>query len=79
MAAITENRIREIIALHLGVRAERICGDTHLADDLGADSLDQIELVMAFEDEMQTEIPDDDAMKVHTFSDAVALLTSLSS
>ena len=66
-----EKRLKEIIAENLGVNEDEIKADSHFIDDLGADSLDTVELVMAFEEEFGIEIPDDDAEKIRTVSDAV--------
>ena len=67
-----ESRVKKIVAKNLDIDDEsRITADSHFVDDLGADSLDQVELVMALEEEFNTEIPDDAAEKIHTISDAV--------
>ena len=63
--------IRDILVFHLGVREAQITYDARLADDLGADSLDIVELVMAFEEEFGVEIPDDAAEKITTVKDAI--------
>jgi len=59
-----EERIKEIIADQLGVEQEKIVPEAKFVEDLGADSLDVVELIMAFEEEFGIEIPDDDAEKV---------------
>ena len=69
-----EDRVRKIVVEQLGVKEEEITMDSSFVDDLGADSLDTVELVMAFEEEFETEIPDDDAEKMVTVKDAVAYI-----
>lgn len=64
-------RVKKIVAEQLGVKEEEIGSDASFVDDLGADSLDTVELVMAFEDEFQIEIPDEDAEQIETIQDAV--------
>ncbi|MCK5833884.1 acyl carrier protein [bacterium] len=71
-----ENRIREIIVEKLGVSSEQVGSNAHFVDDLGADSLDQVELVMALEEEFDIEIPDEDAEKIGTVSDAVKYINN---
>lgn len=70
MAEIIE-KIRKIIAEQLGVKIEEIKNESSFVDDLGADSLDTVELVMALEEEFGIEIPDEDAEKMVTVSDAI--------
>ncbi|MBI1824003.1 MAG: acyl carrier protein [Nitrospirae bacterium] len=70
MAAV-EERIKKIIAEQLGVEEEDITPEASFVDDLGADSLDTVELVMAFEEEFGIEIPDDDAEKILNVQNAV--------
>lgn len=65
------NRVKEIVVEQLGVDAEEATNDASFVDDLGADSLDIVELVMAFEEEFELEIPDEDAEKIGTVGDAV--------
>jgi len=67
-----EDKIREIIVEQLGVSAEEVVSEASFIDDLGADSLDNVELVMAIEEEFALEIPDDDAEKIQTIQDAVS-------
>lgn len=67
-----EQRVADIIAEQLGVSKEEVVADASFIDDLGADSLDIVELVMAMEEEFDIEIPDDDAEKIQTIGDAVA-------
>jgi acyl carrier protein len=69
-----EDRARKLVVEHLGVETDKVTADADFADDLGADSLDMIELVMAFEEEFNIEIADDEGDKVKTFSDAMTLL-----
>lgn len=66
-----EDKIKEIIVEQLGVKPEEVVSEASFVDDLGADSLDTVELVMAFEEEFGTEIPDEDAEKIQTVGDAV--------
>lgn len=73
MSAVAE-RVKEIIVEHLGVEAEKVTESASFIDDLGADSLDTVELVMAFEEEFGVEIPDDAAEKIRTVKDAVAFI-----
>ena len=67
-----EERVSEIIAEQLGVSKEEVVPEASFIDDLGADSLDIVELVMAMEEEFDIEIPDDDAEKIQTIGDAIA-------
>ena len=67
----TADRVTKIVVEHLGVEAEKVTEDASFIDDLGADSLDIVELVMAFEEEFGVEIPDDAAEKISTVSDAI--------
>jgi acyl carrier protein len=69
------DRVRKIVVEHLNVDAEKVTDKASFIDDLGADSLDQVELVMAFEEEFSVEIPDDAAESIQTFGDAVSYLT----
>ena len=66
-----EDQVRGIIAEQLGVKAEEIKNDASFVDDLGADSLDTVELVMALEEEFETEIPDEEAEKITTVQHAI--------
>ena len=72
-----EERVKKIVVEHLGVEEAKIQGDSKFIDDLGADSLDTVELVMAFEEEFGCEIPDDAAEKIVTLKDAVTYLSCL--
>lgn len=67
-------RVKEIVVEHLGVDKEKVQENASFIDDLGADSLDTVELVMAFEEEFSVEIPDDAAEKILTIKDAVDFL-----
>jgi acyl carrier protein len=64
-------RVKDIIINELGVEAEKVTPDASFVEDLGADSLDTVELVMAFEEEFGIEIPDEDAEKMQTVGDAI--------
>ena len=66
----TEDRVAEIIVEQLGITRGEIVPEASFIDDLGADSLDIVELVMAMEETFDIEIPDDDAEKIHTIGDA---------
>ena len=70
-----EEKVREIICDKLGVAPEQVKDDADFMVDLKADSLDTVELVMAFEDEFSVEIPDDDAQKISTVAKAVEYLS----
>ncbi|MCS7171050.1 MAG: acyl carrier protein [Aquificaceae bacterium] len=69
-----EQRIKEIIADQLGVEVDKLNPGARFVEDLGADSLDVVELVMAFEEEFGIEIPDEDAEKIRTVGDVVDYL-----
>ncbi len=66
-----EEKIKSIIAEQLGVKAEEVTPQASFIDDLGADSLDTVELIMALEEEFGVEIPDEDAEKMTTVGDAI--------
>lgn len=66
-----QDKITEIIVEQLGVKAEEVTPEASFVDDLGADSLDTVELVMALEEEFGIEIPDEDAEKIQTVGDAI--------
>ena len=68
------DRVKKIIVDQLGVDASKISEDSSFVDDLGADSLDIVELIMAFEEEFDVEIPDEDAEKIKTVGDAIKYL-----
>jgi acyl carrier protein len=69
-----EERVTDIIVEHLNVSRDEVVPEASFVDDLGADSLDIVELVMAMEEEFDVEIPDDDAEKIQTIGDAIAYL-----
>ena len=69
------DRVKKIVIEHLGVDAEKVTDNASFIDDLGADSLDTVELVMAFEEEFNVEIPDDAAESIVTVGDAVKFIT----
>ena len=71
-----EDRIKEIIVEQLGVDASEVTDDASFIDDLGADSLDTVELVMAFEEEFGIEIPDEEAEKLQSVGDALKYMRS---
>ncbi|MCX5707415.1 MAG: acyl carrier protein [Candidatus Omnitrophica bacterium] len=66
-----EEKVKAIIAEQLGVKPEEVTIEASFVDDLGADSLDTVELVMAFEEEFSIEIPDEDAEKITTVGEAI--------
>lgn len=70
-----EDKVKDIIIDKLGVDADAIKEDANFIDDLGADSLDTVELVMAFEEEFEVEIPDEDAQEITTVKSAVEYLS----
>ena len=69
-----EDRVKKIVVEHLGVEDSKIQSDSKFIDDLGADSLDTVELVMAFEEEFGAEIPDEDAEKLTSVGGVVTYL-----
>jgi acyl carrier protein len=70
------DRVKKIVIEHLNVEAEKVLANASFIDDLGADSLDTVELVMAFEEEFNVEIPDDAAESIVTVGDAVKFIES---
>lgn len=70
-----QDRVKKIVVEHLSVEEDKISESASFIDDLGADSLDTVELVMAFEEEFGVEIPDDAAETIQTFGDAVKYIT----
>ena len=72
----TADRVKKIVVEHLGVESDKVTEDASFIDDLGADSLDIVELVMAFEEEFGVEIPDDAAEKITTVKDAINYIDS---
>ena len=67
----TIDKVKEIIVEQLGVNADEVKPEASFIDDLGADSLDQVELIMAMEEEFEVSIPDEDAEKIATVQDAI--------
>ncbi len=74
MSDSIEARVKEIIVNELGVEAEKVTEEASFVEDLGADSLDTVELVMAFEEEFGIDIPDEDAEQMRTVGQAIAYL-----
>ena len=70
----TTDRVKKIVVEHLGVEEDKVTEGASFIDDLGADSLDTVELVMAFEEEFGIEIPDDAAEKIATVKDAISFI-----
>ena len=71
-----EERVKQIVVEQLGVSEDEVSGDSSFIDDLGADSLDTVELVMALEEEFDCEIPDEEAEKIMTVKDAIDFVNS---
>jgi acyl carrier protein len=71
-----EEQVKNIVAEQLGVKEEEVTMEASFVDDLGADSLDTVELVMALEEEFETEIPDEDAEKITTVQQAIDYITA---
>ncbi|TDI75272.1 MAG: acyl carrier protein [Betaproteobacteria bacterium] len=71
-----EQRIKKIVAEQLGVNETEVKNESSFVDDLGADSLDTVELVMALEEEFECEIPDEQAEKIHTVQQAIDFVNS---
>ena len=76
MSTTTEEKVKKIVMDHLGIDESKILPDSRFIDDLGADSLDTVELVMAFEEEFGSEISDSDAEKILTVGDAIKFIES---
>lgn len=70
------DRVKKIVVEHLGVEEDKVTKEASFIDDLGADSLDTVELVMAFEEEFSIEIPDDAAEKIQTVGDAIEFISN---
>lgn len=70
------DKIKSIVAEQLGVDEDQVTEDASFVDDLGADSLDTVELIMAFEEEFDIEIPDEDAQKIKTVKDVIEYIES---
>jgi acyl carrier protein len=77
MAADTFEKVKKIIVEQLGVEESEVTMEASITDDLGADSLDQVELVMAFETEFNIDIPDEEAEKIKTVGDAVTKIDAM--
>ena len=71
---LVEERVNQIIVDQLGVESSEVVPEASFVDDLGADSLDRVELIMAFEEDFDLEIPDGDAEKIVTVQDAIAYI-----
>jgi len=71
-----EARVKDIIVDQLGVNADQVTPEAKFVEDLGADSLDTVELVMAFEEEFDIEVPDEEAEKLQSVSDVITYITS---
>lgn len=71
LMSTVEQQVKAIVAEQLGVKQEQVTNDASFVDDLGADSLDTVELVMALEEEFEIEIPDEDAEKITTVHQAI--------
>ncbi|MBT4485094.1 MAG: acyl carrier protein [Candidatus Latescibacteria bacterium] len=69
-----EEKVKNLVITQLGVDASKVTNNSLFIDDLGADSLDTVELVMAFEEEFDIEIPDDDAQNIRSVADAIKYL-----
>ena len=72
--ASVEEKVKEIVCEQLGISEDEVSPEKHFIDDLGADSLDIVELVMEFEKEFNIDIPDEDAEKLRTVGDAIGYL-----
>lgn len=73
-----EERVQRIVCNQMGTTPDKISGETSFVNDLGADSLDTVELVMEFEDEFETSIPDDEAEKIQTVGQAISYILKAS-
>lgn len=71
-----EDRVKEIIVEQLGVNADQVTTEAKFVEDLGADSLDTVELVMAFEEEFEIEVPDEEAEKLQSVGDVITFINS---
>ena len=74
MLIIVKERVKKIVCEQLGVKEEEVTTESSFVNDLGADSLDTVELVMALEEEFETEIPDEEAEKITTVQQAIAYI-----
>jgi acyl carrier protein len=79
MSGDISSKVKKIVADHLGIDEVKVTEDSSFIDDLGADSLDTVELVMAFEEEFSIEIPDDAAETITTVKDAISFIESQNS
>ncbi len=79
MMSDVSERVKKIVIEHLGIEESKVSDEASFIDDLGADSLDTVELVMAFEEEFSCEIPDDAAEKILTVKDAIQFIESQAS
>lgn len=70
------NRVKKMVIEHLDVEEDKVIDNANFIDDLGADSLDNVELVMAFEEEFDIEIPEDAAESIQTVGDAIKFITA---
>lgn len=71
-----EDRVKDIIVDQLGVNADQVTPEAKFVEDLGADSLDTVELVMAFEEEFDVEVPDEEAEKLQSVQDVISYISS---
>ena len=78
MSEDVSSKVKKIVADHLGIEEAKVTEESSFIDDLGADSLDTVELVMAFEEEFGIEIPDDAAENIQSFGDAVKFIEDAS-
>ena len=78
MSKDISQKVKKMVAEHLGVEEEKVSDESNFIDDLGADSLDTVELVMAFEEEFGSEISDSEAEKIFTVGDAIKFIESKS-
>ena len=78
MTRDVSGKVKKMVADHLGIEESKIADESNFIDDLGADSLDTVELVMAFEEEFGSEISDSDAEKILTVGDAIKYIESKS-
>jgi acyl carrier protein len=76
MMSEVETQVKQIVVDHLGIDEAKVTPESKFIDDLGADSLDTLELVMAFEEEFNFEIPDSEAEKITTVGDAIKFITA---
>ena len=70
------DRVKKIVVEHLGVEEDKVVENASFIDDLGADSLDTVELVMAFEEEFEIEVPDEEAEKLQAVGDVISYINS---